>query len=320
LRELILTIEVYGAPTNSPCKAPSIHPLGNLVIISSRTDKDHAAQAINKTLKQDNTVFIPLDLSNLDNIRAYAKDLTSKDYPPIQALVLNAGLQFPGALQKTSAGLESTFAVNHVGHALLFHLLCPYLAPQARVVVTSSGTHDPAQKSGLPDAVYTTAEELAHPSPATASYSGRQRYASSKLANVMWTYALRRHLEKHAAERRITVAAMDPGLMPGTALAREASGFEQVLWMRVLPKVIPLLRLLISPNIHTPRESGEALARLAVGTDVEGVSGRYFEGKKEIPSSKDSYDEKKQEDLWDWTIEYLTKGDAEEVRRFSELH
>ncbi|KAI0121377.1 hypothetical protein BJ170DRAFT_143611 [Xylariales sp. AK1849] len=169
-----------------------------LVVLSSRSDKDGAAKTINTTLKQDNTIFVPLDLLSLTNVRAYAKDWSSSDYPPIQALVLNAGLQFPGGLVKSGDGLESTFAINHVGHALLFHLLCPHLADEARVVVTSSGTHDPALKSGLPDAVYTTAEELAHPSSATIGNPGRQRYATSKLCNVLWTYSLHRHLKERA--------------------------------------------------------------------------------------------------------------------------
>lgn len=155
-----------------------------LIVLSSRSDRQHAAEAINKTLNQNNVVFMALDLADTNNIRAYAKEWASKNWPPIQALLLNAGLQFPAELHKTAEGLEATFAINHVGHALLFHLLCPFLAPSARVVVTSSGTHDPAQKTGLPDAVYNTAEELAHPQASTINDPGRKRYSSSKLANI----------------------------------------------------------------------------------------------------------------------------------------
>ncbi|KAJ9149320.1 Dehydrogenase reductase protein [Pleurostoma richardsiae] len=290
-----------------------------LVVLSSRSDKNHAAEEINRKFGRESAVFMPLDLGNLDNVRSYAKTWFSKGYPPIQALVLNAGLQFPGTLQKTVDGLESTFGINHVGHALLFHLLCPSLAPNARVVVVSSGTHDPAQKSGLPDAVYTSAEDLAHPPPSMVNVPGRQRYASSKLANILWTYVLDRKLRQRVPDRGIAVNAFDPGLMPGTGLAREGTGVERFLWNRVLPRVMPLLRLLLSPNIHKPEESGAALARAAVGSDLQGVSGKYFEGLKEIKSSKDSYDEKKQEDLWEWTVKYLAKGDAGDLARFEEL-
>lgn len=69
-------------------------------------------------------------------------------------------------------------------------------------------------------------------------------------------------------------------------------------------------------NVHTPAESGAALARLAVGAVVEGVSGRYFEGLKEIKSSKNNYDEAKQDDLCKWTVGYLSQGMGEEKVRF----
>ncbi|KAH8647202.1 hypothetical protein BX600DRAFT_532666 [Xylariales sp. PMI_506] len=312
-RSVIVTGGTINLGYQAALNIAKAHP-DYLVVISSRSDKEHAADAINNALKQKNVAFIPLDLASSES-----------------ALVLNAGLQFPEPLQHTAEGLESTFAINHTGHALLFHLLCGQLVQDgsSRVVLTSSGTHDPAQKSGLPDAVYISAEELAHPSTTESKeYPGRQRYASSKLANVMWAYALNRHLREAAtasssssstpapATPRVTVNAMDPALMPRTGLAREASGIFQFLWTRVLPNLIPLLRFFVSPNIHTPEESGAALSRLAIGSDVEGVSGKYFEGLRKIKSSEDSYDVEKQEDLWNWTVKYAAAGDTAEEARF----
>ncbi|KAI1098129.1 NAD(P)-binding protein [Jackrogersella minutella] len=317
-RSIIITGGTANIGYYAALEIAKAHP-ENLIVISSRTDGNHAAETINKALGQTNTIYIPLDLSNLSKVRAYAEDWPTGHYPPIQALVLNAGLQFPGAVTKTVDGLESSFGINHVGHALLFHLLCPYLAPKARVVITSSGTHDPDQKTGgMPKPKYITAEELAHPTPESAMNLGRQRYCESKLANVLWGYALDRHLKQSLPERDITVNSIDPGLMPGTGLARDANGFEKFLWHHVLPRIIPLLRVLVTPNIHHPWESGVALARLAMGPDVEGETGKYFEGIKPIESSKDSYDEAKQEDLWKWTVNYLAKG-GEERERFEQF-
>ena len=134
----------------------------------------------------------------------------------------------------------------------------------------------------------------------------------------MWTYALHDHITKAASGNKWTVTAFDPGLMPGTGLAREAGAMLQFVFTKVLPHLIWLLRLLLSPNVHSPRESGEALARLAVGKDVEGVSGKYFEGMKEIKSSVESYVKEKQEDLWKWTAKFVAM-DEEEVRSYEEL-
>ncbi|OIW27014.1 dehydrogenase/reductase [Coniochaeta ligniaria NRRL 30616] len=290
-----------------------------VVVLASRTDGDGAAQRINKMLNQDNTVFLPLDLSDTNNVRTFAENWPSQRFPPIKAILLNAGLQFPGELKKSAQGIEKTFAVAHVGHALLFHLMCPYLAKNARIVVTSSGTHDPAQKSGLPDAVYNTAEELAFPPASTVNNQGRQRYATAKLVNVLWTYAVHRRLSQRVPDRGITINAFDPGLVPGTGLGREAGWVVRFLLNHVLPHMLPVLRALYSENVHTKEESGAALARLAVGVDVEGVSGKYFEGLKERESSKDSYDESKQDDLWAWTVKYLTEGREDEKVRFEEF-
>lgn len=291
-----------------------------LVVVASRSDKENAATRINQTLHQNNVKFMALDLSSLANVRSFATTWASSGNPPIQALVLNAGVQHPYELTMTEDGLEAHFAVNHVGHALLFHLLCPSLAQDARIVVTSSGTHDPAQKSGVTDAKYETAEQLAHPfSASDANWPGRGRYSSSKLVNVLWTYALHRHLQERVSERGLTVTAMDPGLMPGTGLGRGYNKIESFIFYHVMPRIIPLMKLLLSPNIHSAAESGHALARLAVGADVSGVSGKYFEGLKEIKSSKDSYDEKKQEDLWNWTVKFLSNGNSAELERFEKF-
>ncbi|KAI0438983.1 dehydrogenase/reductase [Xylaria telfairii] len=285
-----------------------------LVVVCSRSDREHAADKINQVLKQNNTVFISLDLSDSKSVRNFAKDWSDRNYPPIKALLLNAALQFPGEIIYTPEGVEATFAISHVGHSLLFHLLCPHLASGARIVATSSGTHDPAMKSGLPDAIYTTAEELAHPLPAIANGPGRRHYANAKLANIMWVYALHKRLNEKIPHLDIAVNAFDPGLMPGTGLARESNALGRFAWDKVLPKIRPVLKIVYTDNIHKPSESGASLAWLACSDETAGVSGKYFEGRKEIRSSNDSYDEKNIEDLWQWTVEYCAKDDAEAVR------
>lgn len=286
------------------------------VLIASRSNKDNAAVSINETTGHSNVEYLKLDLSSLAKVRSFAADYADKGYPPIKALVLNAALQILN-LDYTDDKIESTFAISHVGHALLFYLMSPYLAEEARIVIIASGTHDPAQKSGLPDAIYNSAEELAQPTKETEKYTGRQRYATSKLCNIMWTYALQRRLEKIPG-KKWTVNAFNPGIMPGTGLIREAPALLQFVWHNIMPRIIWLLRLLLFPNIHLPQESGASLARLAVGDDVKGVSGKYYEGQKPIPSSKDSQVVEKQEDLWQWTVKRVAQ-DEHERREFESV-
>jgi NAD(P)-dependent dehydrogenase (short-subunit alcohol dehydrogenase family) len=120
-----------------------------------------------------------------------------------------------------------------------------------------------------------------------------RRYSTTKLANVYFTYGLAPRLPAG-----ITVNAFDPGLMPGTGLAREYPAVARFAWHAILPRVIPLLRLILVKNIHTPKESGAALARLIVDPALAATSGRYFEGLREIPSSAESYDKDRAEELW----------------------
>lgn len=282
------------------------------IIISSRSSGDEAAASINSKTGNDTAKWLRLDLSSLSNIRDFVNKFTEGNYPPITTLLLNAGLQFPSGVTYTADGLESTFGVNHVGHALLFHLLVPHLHPEARIVVTSSGTHDPAQKTGLPDAKYDTAEKLAHPdAESIRNNAGRQRYSTSKLVNILWTYAL--HQKQTTLNKHWKINAFDPGLMPGTGLARDAGPFIQFLWHRVLPKLLPLIRLMI-PNVHTAQESGGALAWVATSDETKEESGKYFEGRKEIKSSVDSYVESKQQDLWQWTVDFVSQDNGEKGR------
>ncbi|PVH87894.1 putative short-chain dehydrogenase [Cadophora sp. DSE1049] len=292
----------------------------SLILVASRKDSSTSASSINKTLGQKNAIFLPLDLANISNIRAFASAFSKNNYPPIKALLLNAALQFPEGLHFTDDGIEKTFGITHVGHALLYHLLTPNLVDNARVVITASGTHDPAQKSGLPDAVYISAEMLAHPTGEWATMKdGLQRYATSKLTNVLWMYALNRHLEtsKPSSTKKVTVTAMDPGLMPGTSLARDWKIFSYIpnfLWFKIIPLLTPLARKLVHPNIHTAKESGAALAKLATSSEFEGVSGKYFEGTREIESSVDSYKVEFQEDLWRWTVDNVSNGEEERTK------
>lgn len=282
------------------------------IIIASRSNNGAL-----DTIKASNVTFIPLDLSNASKVREFAKKLD--DYPPISSLLLNAALQFPGEPGFYDNGIERTFAITHVGNTLLFHLLAPRLTKNARIVVTASGVHfsPEEEKTGMPPAKFTTAAEVARPDPKTISKDGRERYCTAKLANVMWMYALDRRIKK--LNKSWTVTAMDPGLMPGSGLARDYDAFSRFLWFNVFPHIMPVLRWVFgTPNVHTTAESGTALARLAVGDDVEGISGKYYEGLSQRTSSKDSFNEVKQEDLWNWTVAEIAQDDTEK-RKFEDL-
>ncbi|WP_406278456.1 SDR family NAD(P)-dependent oxidoreductase [Nocardia sp. NBC_00881] len=239
---------------------------------------------------------LQLDLASLDTVRGFADKFSTNGLPPLHAIVCNAGIQIVSGTRSTVDGFEETFAVNHLAHLLLVRRLLPQMATPGRVVFVASDTHDPTKPTGMPAPEYTTAADLAHPTATDTEGtgpSGRRRYTTSKLCNVLTAYELARQLDT-GPYPAITSNAFDPGLMPGTGLGRDYRGIQGWAWRNLLPSltVVPGL------NIHTPRRSATALARLILDPELEGITGRYFSGRRRIASSADSYDRKKATDLW----------------------
>ncbi|MFE5480573.1 SDR family NAD(P)-dependent oxidoreductase [Nocardia sp. NPDC056541] len=242
-----------------------------------------------------------LDLSSRPSVGGFVAELVAADLPPLSGLVCNAGVQFTGRTL-TSDGMEATFATNHLGHlGLVIDLLAHFTAP-ARIIVVSSGTHDPDQFTGMPHPLRATARELAYPPPPTesAQRDGRRRYTTSKLANLQTAY----HLARELAPRDITVNAFDPGLMPGTGLARNASAVQRLGWKTIARALVVL------PGVRTPRGSGADLAWLVAAPDREGITGQYLVRRTPVRSSAASYDERVQHALYGDSLELLAELDA----------
>jgi NAD(P)-dependent dehydrogenase (short-subunit alcohol dehydrogenase family) len=220
------------------------------------------------------TETLPLDLTHLDSVRSFAAAVGERlGATPIDALVLNAG-RSGHADGRTVDGFETTFVVNHLAHYLLVRLLLPRLANQARIVLTTSGTHDPAQRAPLPPPRHADARLLAHPEldpdrdqrPRTAAGCA---YTASKLCVVLTARALAAQPEARA--RQLTVVAYDPGRTPGTGLLRNEGLVLRALW-QILGS--PLLRPLV-PRANSRKAAGGALAELALGR-VRPPAGRTY--------------------------------------------
>lgn len=237
---------------------------------------------------------LPLDLASLDSVRAFVTAFRESKLPPLSGLVCNAGLQNVGAPQRTVDGFETTFAVNHLGHFLLANLLLPDLSEDGRIIFVSSGTHDPAGKTGMPAPRFTTASAAANDFEPGAD-AGKRRYTTSKLCNIYCTYELARRLESAADPqlRSIRVNAFDPGMMPGTGLARTYPAPLRFMWSYILPAL-----MLFWPNVHRASKSGRRLAELA--SNIKGkATGQYVSDGRATKSSAQSYDAEKASELWD---------------------
>ena len=207
---------------------------------------------------------LPLDLSRLTSVRRFAASVSELlGDTEIDALVLNAGMLNPHIDARTPDGFEVTFAVNHLAHYLLVRLLLGNLSRGATVILTTSGTHDPAERAGLPPPRHANAQLLGHPErdsdrdPAPG-VAGRRAYTASKLCNVLTARALAAVPEARA--RQLTGIAYCPGQTPGTGLVRGMPLPLRTAW-RILGG--PLCALV--PQMNSRQAAGQALANLALG-------------------------------------------------------
>ncbi|MGO9357685.1 MAG: SDR family NAD(P)-dependent oxidoreductase [Xanthobacteraceae bacterium] len=260
------------------------------LVIASRNpaEGERVAAELNRQSGRQAVEFMRLDLGSLGSVRAVGAALRSRGLR-LDALVCNAGLQFTREM-RTADGLEASFGVNHLGHFALLDGIKGLLAADARIVVVSSGTHDPRQKAGIPVPRFVDPVLLARPER-DASHGFEQddkprvvmqrRYSTSKLCNLYFAYELNRRIQdgRFGVAKTVTVNAFDPGLMPGSGLARDYPLPLRLVWHHVLPHALPLLRRFVSENIHTPDASGRALAEMVDGDGWSGVSGRYAAGR-----------------------------------------
>lgn len=201
---------------------------------------------------------LPLDLTSLESVRTFVAALPAG---AIDRLILNAGVQQPNADGRSLDGFETTFATNHLAHYLLLRLVMPRLTPAARIVITSSGTHDPEEKTGVPSPRHADAARLAHPDidsslDRVTAIAGMRAYSTSKLCNLLTLRYLSTTLEAEAAGWQ--VFAYDPGLTPGTGLIRSQPWIVRTMIWPLLPIAVPFAK-----GMNRLGDAGRGLAELA---------------------------------------------------------
>ena len=145
--------------------------------------------------------YLLADLSSMVEVTALGETFLEK-YDRLDVLMNNAGAGF-ATRKETVDGFERTFALNHLAYFLLTNRLLEVLltTKDSRIVSTSSGGHYRGK-------IHFNDLHL------EKGYWVMKAYAQSKLANVMFTYALARRLEGKA----ITANCFHPGLVKTVSL------------------------------------------------------------------------------------------------------
>jgi NAD(P)-dependent dehydrogenase (short-subunit alcohol dehydrogenase family) len=228
------TAIVTGANTGIGYEiALALHEAGAYVVLACR-DAEKAQQAIEKILKingKGKLAIGVLNLSSLEAIKDFAENF-KKEHQTLDILINNAGVMMPPP-SKTDDGFELQFGVNFLGHFALTAHLFPLLiqSTDARIVTLSSGA------AILADTIDFDNLSL------EKSYDAMREYATSKLANVLFTNELARRLE--ATQSPILSVAAHPGVVytdlqrhvPADILKTAFAQYPEVMepWQGALP-------------------------------------------------------------------------------------
>ena len=234
--------------------AASLAASGARVLIHGRDSGRGKALADEiKRAGRGEAVFYQADLSALAGARQLAEAVLA-DNKRLDLFISNAGIgsQNQGPQRQTSAdGYELRFAVNYLSGFLLAYLLLPLL------------------KASAPSRIVNVASLGQHPIDfddvmITRGYSGSRAYAQSKLSQIMFTIDLAEELKGSG----VTVNSLHPATYMNTTMVR-AGG--------------------ITP-ISTVEQGGAAILHLAVGDDVSGNSGLFFNGMNQAQANAQAYD------------------------------
>ncbi|KAJ3332683.1 hypothetical protein HDU76_013431 [Blyttiomyces sp. JEL0837] len=281
---------------------------GHTVIVASRNPQkvQESCDSLAKLTSPTSPSTVPvigmtINLSSLESVKQFISTLKEKySHLEIDSVVLNAGL-VNDKLELSADGFEMTFATNHLGHFYLVRELEDLLVKVAkkkgilaRVVVVSSGTHDPANNTFNPHPFFDPKAWANPPNPST--FSPMNAYPNSKLANALTANDLS-HIYK-SKNLPITVATYDPGFIPTTSLLR----LNPIL-KTVAGGIITGLLYFSAWAYGSPCQVGDAvkspmfLARLSVDEELVGVSGEYYSVEKKEKCSVDASDLEKQKEL-----------------------
>ena len=244
--------------------------MGATVVMVCR-DRDRGKTAVNEIKEESGNDALCLfiaDLSSQTSIRQFASEFKT-EFTTLDVLINNAGV-IPPKRTETADGLETQFAVNYLAGFLLTNLLLDTLKASApsRIINISSNSHTSATINF---------DDL----QSTQSYNPQHVYPQTKLGNILFTYELARRLDG----TQVTANCLHPGVV-ATRLLNDYNGAS------------PLVSLMNKFLYGTPENAARTPLYLASSPEIEGVTGKYFEKRRMVKSSRLSYDLTVADQLW----------------------
>jgi len=247
---------------------------GANLILTAREDErgDKALREVFKYSKNNNIELFGCDLASFESISNFVDKLAEKT-KKIDILINNAGIWEP-SFKVTVDGIESNFAVNHLGPYLLTNLVLKKFKKTdvERIINTASEAHR---------GVYLNLDDIEMKN----NFSGYRAYSQSKLANILFTKKLANLLRAD----HITVNCFHPG----------------VVRTHLFDRLNIVQHTVFSPFLIPPKRGAETMVYLASSPDISEVTGEYFNKKKLARPSIEANNEGVADQLWKISYNYV---------------
>jgi NAD(P)-dependent dehydrogenase (short-subunit alcohol dehydrogenase family) len=234
-----------------------------------RARLNHALDEIRDATGSERLRSYLADFSSLDEVRRLAEAVESEEQQ-LDVLINNAGIgagrRGDGRRALSQDGNELRFQVNYLAGFLLARLLLPLLRRSAPARIVNVAS---VGQSPL------DFDDLM----LERGYDGMRAYGQSKLAQIMFTFELAERLDP----AEVTVNALHPASLMNTKMVLESFGSAMT----------------------SVEEGAEATLRLATSSDLDGVTGRYFDGPREARASAQAYEAQARRRLWELSEELV---------------
>jgi NAD(P)-dependent dehydrogenase (short-subunit alcohol dehydrogenase family) len=261
-----LTVLVTGATDGlGRLVAEQLATEGAAVVLHGRDPArgERALDEIRASSGDGKVRYYNADFSSLDEVRRLAEEVTARE-ERLDVLINNAGIGGGPRGNRERAlsrdGYELRFQVNYLAGFLLTTELLPLLRRTAPARIVNV-----ASAGQTPLDFGDVMLERA--------YDGRRAYGQSKLAQIMFTFELAERLDP----AEVTVNVLHPASLMNTKMVLESFGEA---WTTV-------------------EEGAEATLRLATSSDLDGVTGRYFDGLREASANGQAYVPEARRQLWE---------------------
>jgi NAD(P)-dependent dehydrogenase (short-subunit alcohol dehydrogenase family) len=267
-----LTVLVTGATDGlGRSVAGQLAAAGATVLLHGRDPArgEQVLREMRERTENDQLQLFLADFSSLDEVGRLADEVAAEER--LDVLINNAGVGGgPRGERERSLsrdGHELRFQVNYLAGFLLAGRLLPLLRRSAPARIVNV-----ASAGQMPLDFDDVMLER--------GYDGMRAYRQSKLAQIMFTFELAERL----GPSEITVNALHPASLMNTKMVLESFGSART----------------------TVEEGADATLRLATSPELDGVTGRYFDGLREARANAQAYEPEARRRLWELSEELVS--------------